>query len=643
MTSSGSEAMGGPGFSWGRVWLLFHNHRGQVATVLALVFATAILGIINPLLVQVVFDDALFPAGELAPDIGLLVALSATMLAITLLGTGLGVWQTFVANRLGQGVLRELRDKVYRHLQSLSLSFYASTRTGDLQSRITNDVGGVQTAVSSTLTSILSNSVTFLAAVVAMLVLSWQLTLLALVTVLLFVWATRIVGRKRRELTGQAQAATATMNVITQETLTASGFTLTRLFGQQDREVAKFEEANLELAGIATRQQVIGQAFFTVVGAFLGASPIIAYLVAGLLIDGGTGISAGTVVAFTTLQGRVFFPVARLLETWVELQSSQAMFERIFAYLDVQPDIVETSHPVTLSPEVSDGRLAFEDVHFAYPGSDNEPAETLVGVTFDAHAGQLIAFVGPSGAGKSTILNLIPRLYDPNQGAVTIDGIDLRELTFESLAALMGVVTQEAYLFADTLRANIAYGDPDASDLEVEKAARAAAIHERILEFDDGYDTVVGERGFRLSGGEKQRITIARVLLHNPRFLVLDEATSALDSASERQIQAALGELVSGRTTLAVAHRLSTIQAADTIHVVDHGRIVESGTHSELLSQAGAYRTLYESQYGGGQIETRCSDGVVYTDGRYQPYNKTDEGTRIASLRRSGTDARGTE
>ena len=267
MTSSGSEATGGPGFSWGRVWRLFSNHRGQVATVLALVLATAILGIINPLLVQVVFDDALFPAGELAPDVGLLVALSATMLAITFLSTGLGVWQTFVANRLGQGVLRELRDKVYPHLQSLSLSFYASTRTGDLQSRITNDVGGVQTAVSSTLTSILSNSVTFLAAVVAMLVLSWQLTLLALVTVPLFVWATRIVGRKRRELTGQAQAATATMNVITQETLTASGFTLTRLFGQQDREVAKFEEANLELAGIATRQQVLGQAFFTVVGA----------------------------------------------------------------------------------------------------------------------------------------------------------------------------------------------------------------------------------------------------------------------------------------------------------------------------------------------------------------------------------------
>ena len=633
MAGSPSDRSDASGFSWRRVWRLFSHHRGRVATVLILVFFTAVLGIINPLLVRVVFDDALFPGGELTPNVGLLVALSVTMLAITFVSTGLGVWQTFVANRLGQGVLRELRDKVFRHLQSLSLSFYAATRTGDLQSRITNDVGGVQTAVSSTLTSILSNSVTFGAAVVAMVVLSWQLTLLALATVPLFVWATRIVGRKRREFTGQAQAATATMNVITQETLTASGFTLARLFGQQDREIAKFEEANLELAGIATRQQVIGQAFFTVVGAFLGASPIIAYLVAGLLIDGGTGISAGTVVAFTTLQARVFFPVARLLETWVELQSSQAMFERIFAYLDVEPDIVEAPDPVTLHREETQGRLAFDDVHFAYPGSDGDAA-ALVGVTFDAQAGQLVAFVGPSGAGKSTILSLIPRLYDPSEGAITIDGIDLRRLSFESLAALIGVVTQEAYLFADTLRANIAYGNPDASDLDVEKAARAAAIHDRIIEFDEGYETVVGERGFQLSGGEKQRITIARVLLHDPRILVLDEATSALDSASERQIQMALGELVSGRTTLAVAHRLSTIQAADTIHVVDHGRVVESGTHSDLLSQNGAYRRLYESQYGGGQIETRCADGVVYTDGRYEPYNETDENTRIAALRR---------
>jgi ATP-binding cassette subfamily B protein len=634
MTEGVRNGIEGEGFSWRRVWGLFSDHRRQVVTLLVLVLVAAVLGVINPLLVQVVFDDALFPAGGSGPDIGLLITLSTVMLAITFVGTGLGVWQTFTANRLGQDVLRELRNRVYEHLQSLSLSFYASTRTGELQSRITNDVGGAQTAVSTTLTSILSNAVTFVAAIVAMLVLSWQLTLLALITVPLFVWATRTVGRKRREFTGQAQAATATMNVITQETLTASGFTLARLFGQQDREISRFEEANAELADVTTRQQVIGQAFFTVVGAFLGATPIIVYLVVGFLIDGGTGISAGTVVAFTTLQVRVFFPVARLLETWVELQSSQAMFERIFAYLDTPPDVVEASNPTSLSRGDSDGRLAFEQVRFTYPGGDDDATAALQGVSFEARAGELIAFVGPSGAGKSTIINLVPRLYDPTEGAVSVDGIDLRHLSFESLANLIGVVTQEAYLFADTLRANIAYGKPDAGDAEIEKAARAAAIHDRILEFDDGYDTVVGERGFRLSGGERQRITIARVLVHDPRILVLDEATSALDSASERQIQAALGELISGRTTLAVAHRLSTIQAADTIHVVDNGRIVESGTHQSLLAGNGPYRRLYQSQYGGGRIETRCADGVVYTDGHYQPYNETDETTRIAALRR---------
>ncbi len=634
MSEDEKDRQDGEGFSWSRVWGLFSGHRAQVFVLLALVLIGSVLGVVNPLLVQVVFDEALFPAAGAGPDIGLLVTLSAVMLGITFAGTGLGVWQTFAANRLGQNVLRELRNRVYQHLQSLSLSFYASTRTGELQSRITNDVGGAQTAVSTTLTSILSNAVTLVAALVAMIVLSWELTLLALVTVPLFVWATRTVGRKRREFTGQAQEATATMNVITQETLTASGFTLARLFGQQDREISRFEEANAALADVATRQQVIGQAFFTVVGAFLGATPIIVYLVVGFLIDGGAGISAGTVVAFTTLQTRVFFPVARLLETWVELQSSQALFERIFDYLDTQPDVAETSNPTSLARADSDGRLAFDEVRFTYPGGDDGATAALQGVSFEARSGELIAFVGPSGAGKSTIINLVPRLYDPSDGAVTVDGIDLRQLSFSSLAELIGVVTQEAYLFADTLRANIAYGRPNATDAEIEKAARAAAIHDRIQEFDEGYETVVGERGFRLSGGERQRITIARVLLHDPRILVLDEATSALDSASERQIQAALGELISGRTTLAVAHRLSTIQAADTIHVVDNGRIIESGTHQALLANQGAYRRLYESQYGGGRIETRCADGVVYTDGHYQPYSETDESTRIAALRR---------
>ncbi len=635
MSATDAPAEPRNGFSWRRVWALFDAHRNKVGLVLGLVLATSILGVANPLLIKVVFDDGLFPTDQSGPDVTLLVVLCAVMIVIAIAGGALGVYQTFVTNGLGQSVLRDLRDRVYRHLQSLSLSFYASARTGDLQSRISNDVGGVQTAVSSTLSSILSNSVTFIAAVVAMTILSWQLTLLALATLPLFWWATREIGARRRRYTGQAQAATAQMNVLTQETLSVSGFTLARLFGQQEREIDRFEAANTELATVVTRQQVIGQAFFTVVQAFLGATPVLIYLVAGLLINGGSDITAGTIVAFTTLQNRLLFPVARMLETVIEFQSSRAMFERIFEYLDVEPDVRERVDPVSLPAAEASGELRFDDVHFTYPGSGNGASEVLGGVSFAASPGQLIAFVGGSGAGKSTILQLVPRLYDPSSGGVTIDGIDLRSLSFDSLAELVGLVTQESYLFADTLRANIAYGATGATDDAVENAARAAAIHERIVEFDEGYDTVVGERGFRLSGGEKQRIAIARVLLHDPKVLVLDEATSALDSASERQIQAALGELVRGRTTLAVAHRLSTIQAADAIHVVDRGRIVESGSHDSLLERGGAYRKLYRDQFGDGEIETRCSDAVVFADGRCRLHRTAALPERAASLRRA--------
>ncbi|MEM8708481.1 MAG: ABC transporter ATP-binding protein, partial [Actinomycetota bacterium] len=545
----------------------------------------------------------------------------------------LGVVQTIVTNRLGQDVLRDLRNRLYSHLQELSLSFYSSSRTGDLQSRITSDVGGVQTAVTSTLSNILSNSVTFISAVIAMLLLSVPLTLLSLATVPFFIVATRIVGRRREQFTAETQAATAEMTIVTQETLSVSGITLAKLFGRQDYEIHRFAQANERLAAVATRQQVIGQSFFTVVQAFLGASPIIVYVVAGILLnDGDSGLSAGTIVAFTTLQSRLFFPVARLLETTVELQSSRALFSRIFAYLDAEADVVEADDAVTVARDDLQGRLEFDDVHFAYAADheDREVPDALDGVSFEARPGQLIAFVGPSGSGKSTVLSLVARLYDPRTGAVRLDGIDLQDLSFASLADAMGFVTQESYLFAGTLKDNIAYGKPDCSDAEIEKAARAAAIHDRIMEFEDGYDTVVGERGFRLSGGERQRIAIARVLLHDPKVLVLDEATSALDTASERRIQAALDELVSGRTTLAVAHRLSTIQSADVIHVVDHGRIVESGDHDTLLAEGGVYAGLYQEQFGGGEIETTCSDGTVYADGRCEYFHKLSDEEKLA-------------
>ena len=602
-------------FSWARVARLFLPHRARLVLVVILVLAVAAIGVVNPLLIRVVFDDGLFPAGGQPTDFGLVATLSAVMLVVTFAGGALGVWRTVATNRLGQDVLRDLRDRLYTHLQDLSLSFYAGARTGDLQSRITNDVGGIQNAVTSTVSNILSNVVTFISALVAMLFLSVPLTGLALLTVPLFVVATRWVGSQRERYTAQTQAATAEMSVVTQETLSVSGITLSRLFGRQDREVERFQDANRRLAEAATAQQVIGQAFFTVVQAFMGATPVLIYLVAGWLLDRGTGLSAGTVVAFTTLQSQLFFPVARLLETTVELQSSRALFRRIFEYLDTEPDIVEAAEPVALTRDRAQGVVAFENVHFAYDGAE---AEVLAGIDFEARPGQLVAFVGPSGSGKSTVLNLAARLYDPDSGRITVDGVDLRDLSFRSVADLMGFVTQESYLFAGSLRDNIAYGRPDATDTEIEKAARAAAIHDRIVELDDGYETLVGERGFRLSGGERQRIAIARVLLHEPRILILDEATSALDTASERRIQSALDELVSGRTTLAVAHRLSTIQAADVIHVFGRGAIVESGTHDELLARGGAYAELYREQFGGGEIETTCADGVVFRDGRCQ-------------------------
>jgi ATP-binding cassette subfamily B protein len=606
--------------SWRRVAALFGPHKRRVIGISALVLVSAVIGIANPLLIRSIFDTGLFPA-EGAPDLGLVVTLSIIMLVITLGSTALGVVQTIVTNRLGQDVLRDLRDRLYSHLQHLSLSFYSSTRTGDLQSRITNDVGGVQGAVTTTLSNILSNGVTFISAIVAMLLLSVPLTLLSLAMVPFFVVATRMVGKRRAAFTRETQEATSAMTVVTQETLSVSGITLAKLFGRQEQEINRFREANVRLADVSVRQQVIGQSFFTVVQAFLGASPILVYLTAAFLLDGSPGaISSGTIVAFTTLQSRLFFPVARLLETTVELQSSRALFTRIFDYLDAEPDVAEADDAVVLDAASIMGDVRFDHVHFRYDGHNNHDPErtpdALNGIDLEARPGQLVALVGPSGSGKSTVLSLVARLYDPVRGTVSLDGVDLKDLSFASLAGALGFVTQESYLFADTLANNIRYGDPDASDADVEKAARAAAIHDRIMEFEEGYNTTVGERGFRLSGGERQRIAIARVLLHDPKVLVLDEATSALDTASERRIQAALNELVSGRTTIAVAHRLSTIQAADVIHVVDRGGIVESGSHDELLAAGGVYSELYHDQFGDGEIETTTSDATVYKDGR---------------------------
>ncbi|MFK8024866.1 MAG: ABC transporter ATP-binding protein [Ilumatobacter sp.] len=601
-------------FSWRRLAGLFAPHPGKVAAVSVLVVVGALLGVVNPLLIQRVFDDALFGDGGL--DLDLLWVLTVVMITVAVASGLVGVWQTVATNALGQTVLRNLRDRLYSHLQTLSLSFFAGARTGDLQSRLSSDVSSAQNAVTSSLSSILSNGITFASALVAMFLLSWQLTVVTLLAIPLFVLATRVVGSRRERYTREMQIENAEMSTITQETLSVSGITLAKLFGRQDREVERFTASSERLSRTAQRQQVIGQAFFTVVQTFLGITPIVVYLAAGYTLNGGSDLTAGTIVAFTTLQNRLFFPVARMLETFVELQSSRALFGRIFAYLDIEPEIEEAAEPVRLAHDDVRGVTRFDHVHFHYPDSD---VSSLDDISFVAEPGQLVAFVGPSGAGKSTVLQLVARLYDPDDGRISIDDIDLRDLASESLATSVGFVTQESYLFAGSLRDNIAYGRPDATDDEVIEAAKASAIHDRIIEFENGYETVVGERGFRLSGGERQRIAIARVLLSDPKVLVLDEATSALDTASERRIQEALGKLVTGRTTLAVAHRLSTIQAADVIHVIDHGRIVESGPHDELLELGGAYAALYREQFGDGDVETETADGTVMTDGTLRP------------------------
>src|SRR5579859_5219567 len=590
-----------------RVIPLFRPYRAQVAVVVGLIVLTSTIGIVNPLLIQAVFNKALFVRG--GPRLGLLYVLVGIMAAVPIVNGAIGILQTYETNRVGQLVMRDLRDRLYSHLQTLSLAFFTNTKTGEIQSRLANDVGGVQSVVTTTASTILANVVTFVSSIVAMVIISWPLTIVSVITVPAFFWLTRAVGQRRRRVSKSTQESLAAMSALSEETLSVSGVLLAKVFGNQARDVARYEAENQRLSDLEVRQQMIGQGFFAVVQAFLSITPAAIYLIAGLLIAHGHPVSAGTIVAFTTLQTRLYFPIGQLLQVSVELRSSLALFDRVFEYLDVTPDIVDAPDAVGL-PGL--GAVALRDVHFRYPGVS---ADALAGVSLSAAPGQLVALVGPSGAGKTTISYLIPRLYDVTGGSVEIDGVDVRRARAASLAAVIGFVTQESYLFHDTILANIAYGRPGASLAEVEAAARAAFIHDRIMSFPDGYDTVVGERGYRLSGGEKQRLAIARVLLHDPRILILDEATSALDTASEREVQKALDALMGSRTTIAIAHRLSTIVNADVINVIDGGQVVESGSHRELLRQGGLYAALYQEQFDGGRVQWRCSDGDVLVDG----------------------------
>jgi ATP-binding cassette subfamily B protein len=566
-----------------RIGRLFVPYKWQLTVVTAIIVASSLVGLASPFLLRAVIDKALPER-----DVQLLAWLVIAMVAVAAITSGLGVIQTWISTKIGQHVMHGLRTSVFTHLQRQSIAFFTRTRTGEVQSRIQNDIGGMESVVTSTATSIASNLTTAVATAVAMVALSWRLSLISLVVMPPAVYLTRKVAKMRRAITSQQQRELADLNVTIEEGLSINGIQLAKTMGTGPALIRRFTASSARLIDLELRSQLAGRWRMASLSIIFAAIPAVIYLAAGLPVTAGA-VSIGTLIAFTTLQNGLFRPITGLLGTSVSVISSLALFARIFEYLDLLVEVDDPARPVSIDPAAVTGHVRFEGVGFTYPGADR-PA--LAGIDLDVPAGSTLALVGETGSGKTTLGSLVARLYDPSAGAVRIDGTDIRDMRLADLAAIVGVVSQETYLLHTTVRENLRYAKPDATDAEIEEAARAAQIHDLIASLPDGYDTMVGSRGHRFSGGEKQRIAIARTLLRDPRVLVLDEATSALDTETERAVQQAFDALARGRTTITIAHRLSTVRDADQIVVLDHGRILEAGTHASLLAGQGRYATL---------------------------------------------------